>query len=58
MDLNMDLNDLKIPNREVWKIVLQNIYQYPFLATACFARRGLSHHFVVIDLYVYTYIYI
>ena len=29
-----------------------------FLATACFARRGLSHHTVVIDLYVYIYIHI
>ena len=28
------------------------------LATACFARRGLSYRLTVIDLYVYIYIYI
>ena len=27
------------------------------LATACSARRGLSHHLTVIDLYVHIYIY-
>ena len=32
--------------------------QYTFLATACFARRGLCHRFAVIDLCIQLQIYL
>ena len=33
-------------------------FNQQFLATACFARRGLYYHLTVIDLYVYIFIYL
>ena len=38
---------------------LENLlFGVEFLATACSARRGLSHHLTVIELYVHIYIYL
>ena len=34
------------------------IVQPVFLATACYARRGLSYHFAVIDIVSYLFIYL
>ena len=39
-------------------LAIENTVGLRFLATACYARRGLSHRFAVIDIFIYISIYL